>query len=241
MRTRIDSSRVDLAAREAQAIGFLETVPEELKPVLIGGYAVAAYGAPRFSVDVDLVLPAAAGPGAIAWFKSSGVESRKTFSVQHGGETWSKLRIHRDLLSGDIYLGGLQARASLAQVGYDWLSRKPTMTRLVLTTTSTRRPVRVARAEAIWALKLLAGRPQDLTDLFAISAWPMDPSEVRSKLQSLLERRVHAQLERVGERLSRDVEYRDALSRRAMGRPTDPRNQRVWSSFKKLAFSCLPG
>lgn len=234
-------SRVDLTAREAQAINFLDAFPVKLKPVLVGGYAVAAYGAPRFSVDVDLVLPVAAGPSAVAWFKSSGVGSRKTFSVQHAGETWSKLRIHRDLLSGDIYLGGLQARASLAQIGYEWVSRKITTTRLVLTTASTRGPVRVARPEAIWALKLLAGRPQDLTDLFAISEWPMDPTEVRSELQRLLDGRIQAQLEQVGVRLSRDSEYRDALSRRAMGRPTNPENQRAWSRFKKLVGSCLPG
>ena len=94
MRTQPSSSSVDSTARESRAIDFLDAIPAGLKPVRIDGYAVAAYGAPRFSVDVDRVLPLPAKRTALAWFKTSRIGSRTTFSVQHSGEEWPKLRIH---------------------------------------------------------------------------------------------------------------------------------------------------
>jgi hypothetical protein len=240
MPTQTDLSRVDPIAREGATIAFLDALPRELAPVLVGGYAIAAYGPPRYSEDVDFVLPAKAEQAAVAWFKEYGLKSRRTLKFEHSGESWSKHRISKGLVSGDVYVGGMQARDSQARVDYGWIARRPERVRLALTTGTTRAPIPVARPEALWVLKLLAGRPQDLTDLFGISDRGVDRSEVRTELSSLLSDSVRTQLEKVAGRVAGDKEYRDALSRRGLGSPSDIRNLRRWHEFQKLAISCIP-
>jgi len=234
-----NSSRIDPVARESQVIAFLDHFPRDLSPILIGGYAIAAYGPPRFSVDVDLVLPRDMGAMARSWFKEEGVDCRETMGVKGAAGPISKLLISRGLVSGDIYLGGLRARESGVIVPYEQIARKPTTDRLPLTTGSTQAPFPVARPEALWVLKLLAGRPEDLTDLFVISERSVDSSEISSMLSALSGRQVTSHLRSVASRLDSDKEYRDALSRRGLGSPTDAKNQKLWAKFKRQALGYL--
>lgn len=139
-----------------------------------------------------------------------------------------------------MYIGGMRARGSGARIGYRWIAERPEIVRLALISGVTRSPVTVARPEALWVLKLLAGRPQDITDLFGISSRGVDHSEVRDELASLLDAPVHAQLKKVVSRVETDAEYRDALSRRGMGSPKDPRNIARRHDFKHLVRDCLP-
>jgi hypothetical protein len=240
MQTPTNSSKIDPAARESQAIDFLDAFPRGVGPVLIGGYAIAAYGPPRFSVDVDLVLPAARDRALRSWLDSQEMNSRETMNLQTAKGSLSKLMISRELVSGDIFLGGLRARESGAVVEYDWIARETNTERLTLTTGSTRLPFPIARPEVLWVLKLLAGRPQDLTDLFVISGWSVDSTEITSELKQLADPKVRTHLRDVASRLSTGKEYSDALSRRGLGSPTDAQNQRLWKKFKEQALSYLP-
>ena len=234
-----NSLRVDPAARESQVIGFLDAFPREIAPILVGGYAVAAYGPPRFSEDVDLALPAKSLERTESWLKDTGVKSRKTLEVRQAAGTVSKLLISKGLVAGDLYFGGLRARESGAVIDYDWIAKRPTSQRLRLTTGTTNLPFPIARLEALWVLKLLAGRPQDVTDLFVMSEWPVDSSEVRSKLEGLENAQVRASLRKVEARLASDQEYHDSLSRRGLGSPRDTRNLNLWRKFKLQAMSYL--
>jgi hypothetical protein len=240
MPTRTDLLRADPVAREEATIAFLDALPQELDPVLVGGYAVAAYGPPRYSEHVDFVLPSKNEQSSAAWFKQYGMESRRTVKFEQRSESWSEYRISKGLVSGDVYVGGMQARDSHARVDYGWIARRPEMAKLALTTGTTRAPIAVARPEALWVLKLLAGRPQDLTDLFGISGRGVDRSEVRAELSNLLTDSVRTQLNKVVGRIAGDKVYRDALSRRGMGSPADSRNLRLWREFQSLAYSCIP-
>lgn len=47
----------DPADRERKVLSLLDAWPWELGGVLIGGYAITAYGKPRYSDDVDIVIP----------------------------------------------------------------------------------------------------------------------------------------------------------------------------------------
>lgn len=233
------SSKTDPVARESQIIAFLDSIPRNVKPILIGGYAVAAYGRPRFSVDVDLVLPSGQRQEVEAWLAAEGIRSKETLRAGKVGKEISKLLISRNLVSGDVYFGGLRARATGAIVEYDWIARNPTRDRLTLTTGSTRLPFSVARPEALWVLKLLAGRPEDLTDLFVISEWKVDSSDIASELKRLEDSRVRSHLDGVASRLATNREYLDALSRRGLGSPANPRNQNLWTKFKMQALAYL--
>ncbi len=237
---RTGSSRIDPVAREGQALAFLDELPRELGAILIGGYAISAYGPPRHSVDLDLVLPLTSRPKVVSWSKETGTAYRQSLKLVHSGSEWFKARISRDLVSGDFYFGGLRSRPTGADVDYKWMATKPRVERLTLSTGITHLPTPVARPEVIWVLKLLAGRPQDITDLFAISSTEVDRSEVRAELLRLLDGPTRTHFRQIAARMSGDKEYRDALSRRALGPPSDPRNQRLWSTFKKLVLECLP-
>lgn len=234
MQTR--SSSIDPGAREAQVVAFLDHLPRELAPVLVGGYAVAAYGPPRFSVDVDLVLPVGSLASAIEWFDANSIHHKRTLEFEGPAGRMAKLLIRRDLVSGDVYIGGLRARETGIIVDYEWIARSPQLQRLSLTTVNTRNPILVARAEALWVLKLLAGRAQDLTDLFAMSGWRFDHAEVRGKLDQLADKDTRAHFRRVRARLESDKEYKDALSRRGFGRPTAATNRAKWERFRQLTI-----
>jgi hypothetical protein len=231
---------VDPVARESAVIVFLDTFPLEFQALLIGGYAAAAYGPPRYSVDVDLILPAASRGPVESWLRAMGVKRRETLRIRSAIGRISKLLISHGLVSGDLYFGGLRARESGVVVDYEWIAQRPTRQRLTLMTGATQGPTPVARLEALWALKLLAGRSQDITDLFAISERTVDSSEIRSKLQTLRSPQIRSHLRRVASRVGTDKEYLDALSRRGLGSPTDPRNRRRWGRFKEHLTDCLP-
>lgn len=223
-----NSLNVDPVAREPQVVAFLDELPLHLGPILIGGYATAAYGPPRFSVDVDLVFPSSSLAGATTWFDSNGIHYKRTLEFEGVAGTMSKLLISRGLVSGDIYLGALRARETGTQVDYDWIAGSPQHQRLNLTTGSTKNPIPIARAEVPWVLKLLAGRAQDLTDLFVISGWEFDRRAVRGKLEELTNDETRTHFRKVRARLENEREYKDALSRRGLGSPSAPQNKRLW-------------
>jgi hypothetical protein len=235
-----NSWSVDPVARESEVIAFLDSLPVEFNALLIGGYAVAAYGPPRYSADVDLILPGASRGPVESWLRATGVEFRETLRIRSAIGRISKLLISHGPVSGDLYFGGLRARESGVVVDYDWIAQRPTRQRLTLMTGTTRGTTPAARLEALWVLKLLAGRSQDITDLFAISERTVDSFEIRSKLQTLQSPRVRSHLRRVASRVRTDKEYLDALSRRGLGSPRDPRNRRRWERFKQHLADCLP-
>jgi hypothetical protein len=89
-------------------------------------------------------------------------------------------------------------------------------------------------------LKIIAGRDQDLADLFAISEEPIDESELRGALDALLNPMLEAKLGRVVTRLESRKIYSDALSSRAFGKPSDSANILAWSRFLRRVASILP-
>lgn len=234
-----NSSSVDPVARESQVIAFLDRIPKDFAAILIGGYAAAAYGPPRYSVDVDLILPGGRRTQVLSWLTDNGVKFRETLKVRAVVGLISKLLVSHELISADLYFGGLRARESGAVVDYGWIARRPNLQRLALTTGTTRGPISIARPEALWVLKLLAGRPQDITDLFAISGWAVDSSEIRAELEALRAPQVRSHFQRVASRLGTDKEYLDALSRRGLGSPGDLRSQNRWRKFKEQAMGYL--
>ena len=49
----------DFSDREKVCFDFLNQIPKDRKYVVIGGYAIASFGFPRFSVDLDITIPEA--------------------------------------------------------------------------------------------------------------------------------------------------------------------------------------
>lgn len=81
------------------------------------------------------------------------------------------------------------------------------------------------RPEAFWALKLQAGRRQDIADLFVIRAEPVQLRETREAFEALWSPRLMAKLTGVLASLDQKKTYEDALSRQATGSPRASRNR----------------
>ena len=225
---------VSAEPREREALSFLDKLPDRLGGVLVGGYAISAYGPARFSDDVDLTFPYRQEESTTEWLGEAGIRAKRTFEFHGLNGPLSKLRIAHGLLSGDLYFGGLQSRETGSIVDGDWISVHSRPIVLSLTTSRASRPIAVARPEALWVLKILAGRSQDVTDLFAISSVPMAVEEVSRKLSTYDSVRERYFLEGVRRRVDRDEDYLDALSRRGLGSPKLARNLTAWNKFKAL-------
>ncbi|MGA7860321.1 MAG: nucleotidyl transferase AbiEii/AbiGii toxin family protein [Thermoplasmata archaeon] len=230
---------MDPAKRESEVARFLEDIQGTGPSVLIGGYAVAAYGPPRFSVDIDLALPQSLFEPIRRWLAAEGFSPKLTMGSERSADSLRKLRAQRGDVSSDLYFGGVRARESGAEVPFRWLGDRPRSMRLRLRTLTTRGDVRVARPEALWVLKLLAGRPQDLSDLFAIRQQAIETYEVSSMLASLNSPKLRLTVDRVSKLLESPALYRDSLSRWELGSPELPQHRAEWTTFRQRVLALL--
>lgn len=205
----------------------------------MGGYAISAYGPTRFSVDVDLVFPSDQEAPASQWLDEAKVPYSRTYGRSRAFPALSKLRLARASLSGDFYFGGLRARETGSVVDYDWIAKASRRVEIQLTTGRLRRPIAVARPEALWVLKLLAGRSQDRSDLFSIATEPVSIPEIREKISEFDSPVERAHLRSVRDEVLRGDDYADALSRRELGSPKLPRNQKMWRQFQDRVVDVL--
>ena len=101
----------------------------------------------------------------------------------------------------DILSGAVVDREANVKIPDIWIIERSRKTRLILTSSSTQREVPIARPEAIWALKLQAGRDQDIGDLFSISRHSIDASEIISLFRLLRSKTLSDRLEKVRDKL----------------------------------------
>lgn len=230
----------DPAERERAVAGLLDAWPWHLGGVVIGGYAVAAYGAPRYSDDVDIVVPISALAPLEDWLKGEGFESERAPDdlVQNYAGRLGRWR--QGDITLDVIPGVVRDREARVDVPEKWVAKDPLRVRLLLMETSTRTEIPVARPEAFWVLKLQAGRLRDLADLFAVHEVTVDLEEVRGLFQSLWCESLGAKLQKVQEKLTQERLYADSLSRLARGSPHLAANRKAWEVFRKMVASAVP-
>jgi hypothetical protein len=120
---------------------------------LIGGLAVAVWGAPRATKDIDLLVQRADVPRAMAAVRSLGFTlGGLPFELKDGTEIW---RINKVDPSGDLMT--LDFMVVDANLQAAWASR----TRLPFAD----RDVVVVTRDALIDMKARAARPQDLMDI----------------------------------------------------------------------------
>src|SRR5580693_3483436 len=187
--------------REREIVALLEEWPWDLGTTLIGGYALAAYGAARYSEDIDMVLSKAAQSPVESWLRERGfgpVPKSRPPSLQTFQDA---RRLIRGEVTIDLLVGYVRDREAGIEIPEDWISGRFRRVRLDLLTGEVTRPARVARPEALWALKLQAGRDQDLTDLFAIAKEPVSSEEVAELFRSLRTPALSEKIARVEKKL----------------------------------------
>ena len=232
---------LDPDEREQLAIGLMADWPNELPGVLIGGYAVAAYGVPRYSVDVDIVAPAVSQDGWSRWLERRHLVRFQTH--QSSSLTAPPVRVERwrhKELTVDLMTGGVRDRDSQTVIPEDWVLRNPQLRSLELLSGRVDPPLPVVRLAGLWALKILAGRPQDVTDLYGISTQPVGLGEVRELFEELSSPPLERKLARVSRLLLEPKTYVDSLSRLRRGSPELPQNRTRWELFVRMIEGVIP-
>lgn len=232
---------IDADRREATAVELLLAWPGNLSGVLIGGYAVAAYGTPRYSEDLDVVARAADLPLWRAWLEGAGLRLENAYTDRArvdpplGVDRWA-----RDPLSVDLMFGGVRDRVSGGIIPETWLLHRPEPTRLELLSGRVEHPVPVVSLEGLWATKLLASRGQDVADLFSTSQRQVSLPQVRAVfveiMQPALEKKLEATLRLMSDRRT----YVDTLSRLGLGSPKLEANIRRWQRFASMVRQAIP-
>ena len=197
-------------ARERER-GCLEVLLDlqDLEAVVVGGFALSAYGPPRFSVDLDLVVPSAGAAQISERLNRRGYVFDRRW---HGGQAFVGASEHwkSGPLSVDLLIDGVNDRRSGATFAWTEVRR-----------TATRRPVRglasdisvtplVAAREVLLAMKLVAGRFVDLRDVAVLSSGPLDEEELARLLANCPEGHVRANAVRLASSLD-NQNFRDSL------------------------------
>ena len=172
-------------ARERVCFDVLRSV-QKMDVLLVGGYAVSAYGPPRFSVDLDIVLE---GGGVVrkvrevllkaGFSKASNWDGGDVFAGK--AERWT---VGEATLpsSVDMLIGGISDRVSGGTFTFETL-RKTATRRAVrgLLSSSVAEPL-VPSRETLIGLKLHVARRIDFRDIAILSGEPLDREAVASMI-----------------------------------------------------------
>ena len=159
-----------LTARETEIVRIIRVLTEEADGfVLIGGYAVGAYGQHRFSIDCDIATNRNNTPAIDT------VLLREDYELVKGGSRpppGVAIRLYRKLIAGqpvsvDLYVNTVVSRATRGTWTYKFIRENSVEAIVVGATDST--PSRVADRNLLIAMKLHSGRPQDLADIVVLS------------------------------------------------------------------------
>jgi hypothetical protein len=160
----------NLTARETEIIRILRVLTEVADGfVLIGGYAVNAYGQHRFSVDCDLATSGNNTPFIDTELLREGYELWKGRFRPPIGVT---MRVYRKSVSGlpvsvDLFVNTVVSRRTRGTWTYKFIHENSVEAIVVGATDST--PSRVPNRNLLVAMKLHSGRTQDLADVVMLS------------------------------------------------------------------------
>jgi hypothetical protein len=207
----------------------------------VGGYAVAAYGVPRYSVDVDLVVPTSARKQWISWLRTHRLTPKQVYhSPDVRMDRVELQRWQRGVVTVDLMIGGVRDRDTGVTIPGEWLLQSPRSVRLDLLSGSLTSPVVVVRLEGLWATKLLAGRPHDITDLFGIMSQVVDLGEVRHLFEGFSGDVARRKFRETSNNVRDRRTYVDSLSRLRRGSPENPNNVARWKHFVEMVSDALP-
>lgn len=150
---------------------------KNLEFVLIGGHALNAYVPPRFSVDCDLVLRRKKVVAEI-----EGVLKGEGFKKASEGKTTPRggeFVVYTRWLDGtranfDLLLGAITDRLSGASFEAKWIFERSKVRRVWARASPISVEVRTADPEALFIMKLLTARKQDIRDAFMLAQIDLD-------------------------------------------------------------------
>jgi len=178
--------REKLLERENECFGFLNAIPEEAKYVLIGGYAVSSYGFPRFSVDLDIVIP----QGELKTFERLVSErgytlaaERKGLDEVYSGEFRSYAKKSALPVSVDLLINSVKSRQTGSSYSFQHLIDNSEVRVLGGWHPTSKASVKVADREMLIALKINSMRLTDKRDVIMLCYTKPDVTRIISHLE----------------------------------------------------------
>lgn len=210
-------------------LDLLDSWPWNFGGVLIGGYAIAAYGRPRYSDDVDIVATVATHDKLKAFIMNQGLSLENSSIPNPQNYDGKVFRYIKEELTLDVLVGYVGDREALVDLPELWISKNCRVQHLITLTGKTSNRIPIACPEALWALKLQSGRDHDITDLFSISKTKIDVNEVVNVFISLKSKSLVDKLIKTSKKLRFDKLYEDSMSRTETKRTDKSKND--WNRF----------
>jgi hypothetical protein len=147
-----------------------ELTEDDLKYVLVGGYAVTVFNA-RFSTDLDIVVAPDSKDAFVDFLKQRGFEKTDSHAKEWFYATevieYEKRLAPQQPIGFDLLVNGLGCRQTEAQWSFDYLYDHSQQQEVSGGTVTTR--ARVIDGAVLMAVKLHSGRETDLRDVLAVA------------------------------------------------------------------------
>jgi hypothetical protein len=193
-----------LEAREKECFQFLNELPLTRRYVLIGGYAVSSFQFPRYSVDLDIVLPL----GELSFFRKFAKKLGFKFEREHSAE---QTHDGRSLVYGkqvgvrvglDLMVDSVCSRQTKFAYPFPYLFENSEVREIRGRGLEARARARVASREMLLALKANSIRDQDMRDILALCFQEPLLSGVVAHLEKCPREKIGENLERLDVYLS---------------------------------------
>ena len=193
-----------LEAREKECFQFLKELPLTRLYVLIGGYAVSSFQFPRYSVDLDIVLPL----GELSFFRKFAGKLGFKLEREHDvGQTHDGRSVVYGKQVGvrvglDLMVNSVCSRQTKFAYPFLYLFENSEVREIRGRGLEARARARVASREMLLALKANSIRDQDMRDILALCFQEPLLSDVVAHLEKCPRERIGENLERLDVYLS---------------------------------------
>ncbi|MFH0860750.1 MAG: hypothetical protein V1921_06075 [Candidatus Altiarchaeota archaeon] len=178
--------REKLLARERECFDFLNAILQKTKYVLVGGYAVSSFGFPRFSVDLDIVMP----DSELKFFEGLLrkrdfilVSERKGLDEVYSGEFRSYGKKTEMPVSVDLLINSIKSRQTGASYAFQYLLKNSEIQTVRGWHPDSKADVRVADREMLIALKINSMRLTDMRDVIMLCYGKHDTEKIIEHLK----------------------------------------------------------
>ncbi len=222
---------VDQDIREKKSFELLDDFPWDSGATIIGGYAISGYGSLRYSDDLDILVPQRSNKLLLNWLLGKGYSISKQANPNPQNYDGNYHRLLNGEVTIDLLAGYVRDRDAKIDIPEDWISQNPSWKKITGFASVIKRSVPIVRLESLWALKLQAGRDQDITDLYSIHHLKFEKGEVIGLFKSVMKESLKVKLRKTSQKAKSTKIYGDARSKLAL-KDTD-KIRKSWLEFSE--------
>jgi hypothetical protein len=189
--------RGEIIERERECFDFLKSIPLKRKFVVVEGYAVSSFRFPRFSVDLDIVIPEEELKFFRALIKKQGfvlIDEKSDFDLTYGGR-FEKYRRGEPPISVDLLINSVQARQTNYSYSFEYIFKNSELREIRGWHADLKLETMVADREMLIALKVNSMRAADKRDILMLCYEKPDIGRIVKHLQECPREIIHKHVE----------------------------------------------